>query len=327
MPNYSNVSSVPLSLGVFLATDSYDHNPDNNVISVTTLLKPLRQIILGSRVPAEEASVDLVQMMASRMGSAIHDGIERSWVHNYKDAMQSLGLPQRVIEKVRINPMGADRKLDGIIPIYLEQRVQKQVGKYAVSGKFDFVGDGRVEDFKTTSTYTAMHSTNDDKHAMQGSLYRWLNPDIITKDEMAIQFIFTDWSKAKAMQDPKYPQSRIQQRIHKLKSVPEMDAFVTRKLAQIEQHWKSPEEAFPLCTDEDLWRSELVFKYYKNPDKTVRSTKNFDTKQEAMVRMAEDGGKGIVLEKPGHVTACKYCNAFSLCSQKDALVAQGDLVL
>lgn len=298
MPNYSNVSSVPLSLGVFLATDSYDHNPDNNVISVTTLLKPLRQIILGSRVPAEEASVDLVQMMASRMGSAIHDGIERSWVHNYKDAMQSLGLPQRVIEKVRINPMGADRKLDGIIPIYLEQRVQKQVGKYAVSGKFDFVGDGRVEDFKTTSTYTAMHSTNDDKHAMQGSLYRWLNPDIITKDEMAIQFIFTDWSKAKAMQDPKYPQSRIQQRIHKLKSVPEMDAFVTRKLAQIEQHWKSPEEALPLCTDEDLWRSEPVFKYYKNPDKTVRSTKNFDTKQEAMVRMAEDGGKGIVLKSP-----------------------------
>lgn len=327
MPNYSNVSSVPLSLGVFLATDSYDHNPDNNVISVTTLLKPLRQIILGSRVPAEEASVDLVQMMASRMGSAIHDGIERAWVKNYKEAMMSLGLPQRVIEKVRINPMGADRKLDDIIPIYLEQRVQKQVGKYAVSGKFDFVGDGRVEDFKTTSTYTAMHGTNDDKHAMQGSLYRWLNPDIITKDEMAIQFIFTDWSKAKAMQDPKYPQSRIQQRIHKLKSVNEMDAFVSRKLAQIEQHWKSPEEALPLCTDEDLWRSEPVFKYYKNPDKTARSTKNFDTKQEAMVRMAEDGGKGIVLEKPGQVTACKYCNAFSLCSQKDALIAQGDLVL
>lgn len=327
MPNYSNVSSVPLSLGVFLATDSYDHNPDNNVISVTTLLKPLRQIILGSRVPPEEASVDLVQMMASRMGSAIHDGIERSWVHNYKTAMQSLGLPQRVIEKVRINPMGADRKVDGIIPIYLEQRVQKQVGKYAVSGKFDFVGDGRVEDFKTTSTYTAMHGTNDDKHAMQGSLYRWLNPDIITKDEMAIQFIFTDWSKAKAMQDPKYPQSRIQQRIHKLKSVNEMDAFVHRKLAQIEQHWKSPEEVLPLCTDEDLWRSEPVFKYYKNPDKTARSTKNFDTKQEAMVRMAEDGGKGVVLEKPGQVTACKYCNAFSLCSQKDTLIAQGDLVL
>lgn len=327
MPNYSNVSSVPLSLGVFLASDGYDHNPDTSVISVTTLLKPLRQIILGSRVPAEEASVDLVQMMASRMGSAIHDGIERAWVHNYKSAMQSLGLPQRVIEKVRINPIGADRKLDGIIPIYLEQRAYKQVGKFNVSGKFDFVGDGRVEDFKTTSTYTAMHGTNDDKHAMQGSLYRWLNPDIITKDEMAIQFIFTDWSKAKAMQDPKYPQSRIQQRVHKLKSVQEMDAFVKRKLAQIEQHWDSPEEALPLCTDEDLWRSEPVFKYYKNPDKTARSTKNFDTKQEAMVRMAEDGGKGIVLEKPGQVTACKYCNAFSLCTQKDALIAQGDLVL
>ena len=327
MPNYSNVSSVPLSLGVFLATDSYDHNPDNNVISVTTLLKPLRQIILGNRVPTKDASVDLVQMMASRMGSAIHDGIERSWVHNYKSAMQSLGLPQRVIEKVRINPMGAERKLEGIIPIYLEQRAYKQVGKFNVSGKFDFVGDGRVEDFKTTSTYTAMHGTNDDKHAMQGSLYRWLNPDIITKDEMAIQFIFTDWSKAKAMQDSKYPQSRIQQRIHKLKPLNEIDAYVKSKLGQIDRYMAVEEPDLPHCTDEDLWRSEPVFKYYKNPDKTSRSTKNFDTKQEAMIRMAEDGGKGIVLEKPGQVTACKYCNAFSICSQKDTLIAQGDLVL
>ena len=332
MPNYSNISSVPLSLGVFLATDGYDHNPDTSVISVTTLLKPIRQIILGNRVPAGDASVDLVQMMASRMGSAIHDGIERSWVHNYKTAMQSLGLPQRVIERVRINPTREQLLMDKTvgnesIPIYLEQRSQKQVGNYAVSGKFDFVGDGRVEDFKTTSTYTAMHGTNDDKHAMQGSLYRWLNPDIITKDEMAIQFIFTDWSKAKAMQDPKYPQSRIQQRIHKLKPLNEIDAYVKSKLGQIDRYMAVEEPDLPHCTDEDLWRSEPVFKYYKNPDKTSRSTKNFDTKQEAMIRMAEDGGKGIVLEKPGQVTACKYCNAFSLCSQKDALVAQGDLVL
>ena len=324
MSKYANTSAVPLSLAVFLATDNYDH--DSATISATALLKPIRQIILGARVPEGDSVVDLIQMMPSRMGSAIHDAIERSWKDNHATALSALGYPDKVIEKIRINPDPSELG-NGIIPIYLEQREKKQVGKFLVSGKFDFIGDGRVEDFKSTSTYTAMRGTNDEKYILQGSIYRWLNPKKITKDEMAIQFIFTDWSKAKAMTDPKYPQQRIQQKILPLKSVLETDAFVKRKLTQIDQLWDAPEESLPLCSDEDLWRSEPVFKYYKNPQKMARSTKNFDTRQEAYTRRAEDGNVGIVVEVPGQVTACKYCSAFALCSQKDALIAVGDLQL
>lgn len=324
MLKYANVSEVPLSLAVFLATDNYDH--DSNTISATALIKPIRQIILSDRVPEGEGIVDLVQMTASRMGSAIHDAIERSWKDNHQVALAALGYPKKIIERVRINPEPAELTPD-IIPIYLEQREKKQVGKFLVSGKFDFIGDGRVEDFKTTSAYTAMRGDNDEKYIWQGSIYRWLNPQKITKDSMAIQFLFTDWSKAKAMADPKYPQKRIQQKILPLKSLAETDLFVKNKLAQVEQLWDAPEETLPLCSAEDLWRSEPVFKYYKNPEKTIRSTKNFDTKQEAMIRMAEDGGKGLIKEVPGQVMACKYCNAFSVCSQKDALIASGDLIL
>lgn len=322
MNKFANTSSVPLSVAVFLATDNYDH--DENTISATALIKPIRQIILGSRVPEDMGVVDLVQMVPSRMGSAIHDAIERAWKENYAKAMQALGFPQRVISKIRINPTEVT---DDIIPIFVEQRETKVVGKFTVSGKFDFVGEGRLEDFKSTSVYTAINNTNDEKYILQGSIYRWLNPDKIKKDEMAIQFIFTDWSKAKAMADPKYPQQRILQRILPLKSVVETDLFIKRKLEQIEQLWDVPEESLPLCTDEDLWRSEPVFKYYKNPQKMSRSTKNFDTRQEAYIRLAEDGNVGIVVEQPGQVTACKYCSAFAVCSQKDALIASGDLVL
>lgn len=324
MGKYANVSQVPLSLAVFLVSDNYDH--DSSTISATALIKPLRQIILSNRVPTEEAIVDLIQMVPSRMGSAIHDAIERSWKDNYQIALDHLGYPKKVIEKIRINPKPEELQ-DGQIPIYLEQRAYKQVGKFLISGKYDFIGDGRVEDFKSTSTYSATNNTNDEKYIWQGSIYRWLNPDIITKDEMAIQFIFTDWSKAKAMQDPKYPQQRIQQRILPLKSVQETDGFVRRKLSQIDEYWDKPEEEIPHCSDEDLWRSEPVFKYYKNPEKTSRSTKNYDTRQEAYLRLAEDGNVGKVVEQPGTVTACKYCSAFSICSQKDALIAQGDLLI
>ena len=326
MPKYGNVSAVPLSMAVFLACDNYDYNNDPHTISATSLIKPLRQLVLSARVPTEDAVVDLAQMVPSRMGSAIHDAIERAWKENHKTAMAVLGYPAKVIEKVLINPKKEDL-FDGCIPIYLEQRAHRKVGKFTVSGKFDFVGDGRVEDFKSTSTYTAVNNTNDDKYILQGSIYRWLNPTIVTKDEMAIQFIFTDWNRAKAANDPKYPQNRIQQRVLGLKSLPETNAFIERKLSQIEAYWEAPEEELPLCSDEDLWRSEPVFKYYKNPEKTARSTKNFDTKQEAMLRYIEDGSKGIVKEVPGQVTACKYCAAFSVCSQKDQLIKSGDLLM
>lgn len=326
MQAYSNVSAVPLSLAVFLATDHYDHDDTPNMISATALIKPLRQIVLGARVPKDGAVVDLVQMTASRMGTALHDAIENAWKTNHVKALLDLGYPQKVIDRIRINPKD-EELFDGCIPIYMEQRAYKTVGKYTISGKYDFIGDGRVEDFKSTSTYTAMNNTNDEKYSLQGSIYRWLNPKLITKDEIAIQFIFTDWLKMKAMTDPKYPQQRIQQRLLPLMTIPETDLFVRRKLEAIEKNWEKPEEEIPLCTDDDLWRSEPVFKYYANPEKTARSTKNFETRAEAMTRYVTDGSKGLVKEVPGQVTACKYCSAFALCSQKDALIASGDLVM
>ena len=80
MSKYANTSSVPLSLAVFLVTDNYDH--EENTISATALIKPLRQIVLSARVPEDMTPVDLVNLVPSRMGSAIHDAIERSWKDN-----------------------------------------------------------------------------------------------------------------------------------------------------------------------------------------------------------------------------------------------------
>lgn len=328
MTRFTNAAAVPLSLAVFLATDGYDYNTDPDTISATTLLKPLRQIILSARVPEDLSRMELVQLLQSRMGSAIHDAIERAWKTNHQQAMKLMGYPQRVIDRIRVNPLPGDLLANpDIIPVYLEQRATKQVGKWTVTGKYDFVGEGRVEDFKTTSTYTAINHTNDDKYIWQGSLYRWLNPSIITKDEMAIQWIFTDWSAAKAKADPKYPQSRTMQKLFPLKSVQETNAFVLRKLAAIEQYWNAPEAEIPQCDDADLWRSEPVFKYYKNGDVTAaRSTKNFTDKADAYTHLATQGG-GAIKEVPGQVMACKYCPAFAVCSQKDALIASGDLVM
>lgn len=323
---YANVSEVPLALAVFLASDFYDHDDDPHTISATALLKPLRQIILAARVPPGDGLVNLADMMASRMGNAIHDGIEKAWTTNYKAAMAALGLPQRVIDRIRINPKPEELTED-ILPIYLEQRLKRQLGKWTISGKFDFVGEGRVQDFKSTGTFTYKKQTNAEKYTQQGSIYRWLDPQLITQSEMDIHYIFTDWKPSMAKTDPSYPPRRFHKQSFPLMSLVETENFIRRKLEMIEQYWDADEDDIPLCDDSELWRSEPQFKYYKNPLKTARSTKNFETRPEAMIRMAEDGNVGIVKEVPGQVTACKYCPAFAACSQKDQLVASGDLIL
>jgi len=325
---YTNVSDVPLSLAVFLASDFYDHNDDPHTISATSLLRPLRQLILPGRLPPGEGMLSLPDMMKNRIGSAVHDAIERSWLTNHKAALAALGYPSGLVKRIKINPDPADL-VDGDIPIYLEQRLSRKVGKWTVTGKFDFIGEGRVQDFKTTSTWAYMSQANATKFTQQGSIYRWLDPKKITQDEMDIIHIFTDWKAGLVKTDPKYPTQAFKKQTFPLLSEQEVDAFIRNKLRLIETYMDAPEEEIPQCTDEDLWRSDPVFKYYKNGDITAkRSTKNFDTHQEAVIYMStENGGKGAIKEVPGQVTACKYCPAFMACTQKDSFIASGDLVL
>ena len=43
----------------------------------------------------------------SRKGTAYHDSIEGSWLNqNYVKSMQKLGYPQKVIDKIVVNPEG-----------------------------------------------------------------------------------------------------------------------------------------------------------------------------------------------------------------------------
>lgn len=326
---FANVSEVPLALAVFLATDSYDHNDDPMTISATTLLKPLRQIILPTRIPAGESLINLADMMNSRMGTAIHDGIEKAWMTNHKEAMTALGLPEHVINRVAINPTQEflDHTTD-CIPVYLEQRLSRQMGKWKITGKFDFIGEGKVQDFKSTSVWTYKNQVNNEKYIQQGSIYRWLDPNKIYQDEMSIHYIFTDWKGGMLKADANYPPKRFHTQTFPLMSIKETEGFIRRKLELIEAHWDSPEEEIPFCDDSELWRNEPQFKYYKNGDVTAkRSTKNFDTRQEAIIHMSTNGGMGAIKEVPGQVIACKYCPSFSICSQKDQLITSGDLVM
>ena len=319
----TNLHNVPLALAVWLLADDYDYVNEPNYISATTLLKPLRHIILPRRVPHEmRVAADVSDFLARRMGQSLHNSIEHAWINKYAQSLKLLGYPDHVIKNVVINPTPeALQENKEIIPIYLERRDMKKIGKWLIGGKFDLVAEGRVMDFKSTSTYVWTRGVRDDEHILQGSIYRLIHPEIITEDTMEIAYIFKDWSKALALNNPAYPQRPMLSKSLDLMSLEDTENWIKRKLALVEQFWDAPEKDIPECTNEELWLGEPKFKYYGDPEKAkdpnARSTKNFDSLSEANKYKAEKG-KGIVITAFGSPKRCKeYCDAFPICTQKD----------
>mgnify|MGYP006894129434 CR=1 FL=1 len=108
--------------------------------------------------------------------------------------------------------------------------------------------------------------------------------------------------------------------------VQETEKWVRDKLRLLRQYADAPDDQIPDCSEEDLWRSAPVHKFYANPEKTNgRSTKNFDNYSDAMAYRAEKGSKGVVVTKPGEVRACAYCFSAPICGQRLRLIADGSI--
>ena len=319
---YTNVTGISLPIAVWLAADGYDFRPNGKSISATALLKPVRQILLRERLTDENMETpDISSYIASRLGHSIHDGIERAWKGDYAASLKLLGYPEKLIERVRVNPEPFElRERNDIIPVWLEQRGSREIMGYTISGKFDMVLDGVIQDFKSTSVYSYMLGSKDEDYCLQGSIYRWIHQDKIVEDHINIQFIFTDWSKAQARQNPKYPQQRVLEHRVELMSLEQTANWIKTRLKTLEKSALVDESDIPHCTDKELWRGATKYKFYLDPTKASaggRCTKNCDTMAEAQAYQATKGGRGIIITEPGLVKACGYCPAFPICTQKD----------
>jgi hypothetical protein len=314
----TNKNDIALPMAVWLLNDEYDYINEPNYISATTLMKPVRQAVLAKRVPIESRGFDLSDLIASRIGTALHDSIEKAVNNNMSKALSMLGYPESVIKRVVVNPTVDDLEgIDDPIILWTEQRTTKKVGKWTVGGKFDLVAEGIIQDYKSTSAYTWLYGDRDDEHRLQLSIYKWLNPNKITEDYGIINYIFTDWSKAIAAQNPKYPQSKLIVKNLTLLEPKEVQQWVISKLHQLEKLETAPDKSIPECTSEELWMSDPAYKYYANPAATAgRSTKNFDFLHEANAHLKAKG-VGVVKTILGEPKRCGYCPAYDVCKQKD----------
>ena len=320
MINYTNEHNISTLLAAWLVHSDYDSGsneyPDHKVMSATSLIKPIKPIILQERLKGLTLNIDISTLIASRIGSSLHDSLEKLWTHSYVTPLIKLGYSMEDISKILINPKEEDIKEDSIV-IYIEQRYFKQFNHdIIVSGKIDKIVNGQLIDYKTTSVYSYIHQNNTEKYKLQGSIYRWLNPTQITNDKMIIEFIFTDWKK-NLSETTNYPKSRIISQEIELYSLEEIDKFITNKInLYIQNKDITDQKLLPRCTDEELWKGDPVYKYFSDSSNIQgKSQKNFTSFSEAQEHLALKK-KGTIIIKEGEAKACLYCPVFDICEQR-----------
>ena len=329
----NNPTNLGLTMALWLARDTYDHEQSGApegvpIISVTDLLQPTKALILKNRVPPKEVSVDLTDLVAARIGQAIHASIEDAFHAPDRDEiLERIGTSPGLIKNIRVNPteeeVAADPK---IIPLYIEKRSYRLITcsdgmVVCISGKFDQVLAGRPEDNKKTSVYKYMKSTDSatGDYGLQMSLYKWLNPKIVTASVGQINFILSDWKRSEMLRIKDYPEHAVMEKPIQLLDEDAAEDFIRRKLDDIRANTGlADQDKMIRCTDEELWRTPDEYKYYTSQeslDAGKRASKNFTNYAEAMAHKATKG-KGVIAIKPGEVRRCFYCDGAPLCVQR-----------
>ena len=319
----TNTHNVSLAMAMWLAHDEYTDGsedfPGEDVISATSLLKAPKQLILSARAPMTETRKDVMDMFSGAHGHALHDAVEKAWKNSAVTAKR-LGIPKKVADSIKINPEPADVE-EGDIAVYLERRAFKRIevdgNKFVISGKFDQVIDGLLCDIKKTGTYTLIAGTKDEDYALQGSIYRWLNPELITSDDIMIQFIFTDWKKGDVKRIAGYPPNPIYEYRVPLMSVAQTESWIIKRIRRLVSEQSKREEDMVPCNDTELWMSKPVYKYFSNENNKKASKVSENLAELTQYRV--DKGKGIIKTFPGTAKACNYCAAKSICQQTKEL--------
>ncbi len=332
---YLNKTNVNLPMAIWLLNDTYYYIKEKNYISVTSLLKPIRELVLVDRHKDKDivTEIEISALAKARDGQAIHDSIENAWSdkHAVMKACKLLGISEKVANSLVINPTSDEvtnaRKQNKLFtPVYMEKRTVKKIGGFKLGGKFDLVLAGDLHDYKKTGTFTYISQSNASKYILQGSMYRWLNPDIILNDTLTINYYFTDWMEFK-VSNPKYPPHQIMSQHFNLMSYEATERYISQKLKILDKFINHDVVTpLPLCTDKELWKDPTIYKYYSNPT-SVRATKNFDTDSQAAYTYQRMKKKGIVKGIPGEAKACNYCSALPFCDQAIHLVKTKQLVL
>jgi len=244
---------------VDMAQSDYEYK--DKQYSVTTLLKPIREIMLLRRYH-KQAEQDVSELIWSLFGQAVH----------------------KVLEKTN--------ESDNLLK---EFKVKTEIDGYFISGISDLIelDTQTVIDYKVTSTFKVVKKEFED-YRLQGLMYAYILKQMnIVVNNARFILVLRDWQKSKAKYDKEYPQNQVYEVNFKFtdKDFKFIEQWLKGKIAQIKTVEDLKDNELPLCTQEERWNDGDIYAVVK--DGSSRATKLFNNYAEAEEFIGGKGGYSI----------------------------------
>lgn len=278
---FINTHNVPEHILNWLTVDEYDHQADT--LSATTLISSPRIWAL-KQIHADELVRDCTDMLKIRLGTAIHDSLEKNGAFSG----------------------------DG----FKEKRFFVDFNNFRITGKMDMVFNGVIRDIKSTSVWKYVQKDFDD-YIKQLSIYKWIlfKNGIETAAYAFIDFFFTDWKKSDALKSRDYPQILYKEQKITLWDVQKTEEYISDRI----EKFAFARLELPLCSREELWQTDDIYAVMKHG--AARATKCFNNAADAEAFAAEKGLE--VVKRPGKAKHCSYCDCCQFCDQYKELKEAG----
>lgn len=251
--------------------------------SVTTLLQPIREIMLKRRY-YDKIEQDVSDMVWAIFGSAVHKIMEES---------DKTGYAEMKLEESIIN----EYKLTGICDLYNEE-------------------DYSVEDYKTCSVWKIIHEEFDD-WKKQGLMYAWmLRRRGYYVNKLKFHALMKDWSSKDARFNSSYPQHPVWTWYYEIKEedLKNIEEFINLKFREIIIYENKQDDELPICSEDERWNPGNKYAVYKKAgDK--RASAVLDSEEEAHRYISEKcNGSGEIQVRKGEDRKCiDYCICSKYC--------------
>lgn len=288
----TNNASLPMPF-VRMAEDTYKSTPKR--YSVTTLLKPVREILLKRRYE-QEYEQDCSDMIWLLFGKAVHSILESYGTGDSE---------------------------------FVEERLSyKLENGYTISGVIDFydIDKGEVVDYKTASVWKVLFKDYSD-WKKQGLMYAWLLKNYnLPCNKVLFYAILKDWQKTKSQVNADYPKSPVQMVEFYVtdEEIEETDQYIKSKIEELIYYEDKPDEELPLCSMEDRWNDGDKFAVMKKGRKTALRV--LDTMEEAESYKVEKGGDFIETRKGTDKKCIDYCLYCTKCAYWQSLQEQKEVI-
>lgn len=313
----TNRLGLPQAIVDAVKNDPYTKGESD--ISVTQLIQPPYQRKLRLETEVVEDVLDRIWSLVGQVGHGI---VERAYPEAYedegilwikiKDYFTKLGIWGEVAEVLERKGYTMPQALSAYEThrkhgVVAEKRLFTKSRGWTVSGQFDVIDNGHLQDYKFTSVWSVLGDTKGE-WVNQLNLLRLLAiREGIQVKRLGILAILRDWSKAKSKQAD-YPKHQIVPIEIPMWSVAQAEAYLDERVAAHQE--ANP----PPCTDDERWKREDVFAVMRSGRKSA--IKLHDTRTAAASQAFELGTGYSVEHRPGSFFRCQeYCNVAHNCPQ------------